>query len=352
MFGPKQNPATSLLMDAVMPFGDHLEELRKRLIISLLGIFPLFIVAVATSQTLLGFVIDPVEQALRNADLNAQLIQTSPVETFMTAIKLAVVITILVGSPWLLFQGWLFIAPGLHKNERRFVYILLPLSAALTTSAILFLYKLLLPIILAFFIAFGTSVSGPPSITAPVPEGTVFPGVPVLTADPEHPEPGQLWYNNDRKELRLAVLGKKQKVAEGSEVVEQLETIEILAVPMTKSTGILQQYRVAEYTKMFLSLALAFSLGFQMPVVVLLAGWVGIIEPTDLLKFRKQVAMGCMVAGAILTPADPLSMLLLAMPLYVLFEFGVILHRILPAERVSRGFSRKTTKEGPDAGDE
>lgn len=323
-----------------MPFGDHLEELRKRLIYSLVGILPIFIVAVATSQTLLGFVIDPVERALRAADLNAQLIQTSPTETFMTALKLAVVVTILVGSPWLLFQGWLFVAPGLHKHERRFVYILLPLSAALTACAIVFLYELLLPIILAFFITFGTSVSGTPSTTVGVPEGTVFPSVPALAADPEIVEPGQLWYNDERKELRLAVPGKEDAGPE------------ILAVPMTKSAGILQQYRVAEYTKMFLSLALAFSLGFQMPVVVLLLGWVGIIEPTDLLKFRRHVIMACMVAGAILTPADPLSMLLLAVPLYVLFEFGVILHRLLPAERVSRGFARKENKAGPDAGDE
>ena len=340
---PKQNQATNLLMDAVMPFGDHLEELRKRLIFSILGILPILIVAVGFSRKLLNFVIDPVERALRNADLNAQLIQTSPVETFMTALKLAVVVTILVGSPWILFQLWLFVAPGLHKNERRFVYILLPMSAALTASAIVFLYMLLLPVVLAFFITFGTSVSGPEITTAPVAEGTTFPEVPALIADPEAIAPGQLWYNDDRKELRLAIPGKE----EGS--------IEVLATPMTKSTGILQQYRVSEYTKMFLSLALAFSLGFQTPVVVLLLGWVGIIEPVNLLKYRRHVAMVCVVAGAFLTPADPLSMMLLAGPLYVLFEFGVILHRLLPAERVSQGFGRKnsdpSTKEGPDAGD-
>ncbi len=337
---PEQKPPAEMLMDAVMPFGDHLEELRKRMIFSILGVLPILIIAVSFSRVLLGFVIDPVEQALRNADLNAQLIQTSPIETFMTALKLAVVVTILVGSPWILFQGWLFVAPGLHKNERRFVYILLPLSAILTTTAIVFLYKLLLPIVLAFFIAFGTSVSGPEIITAPVPEGTVFPSVPSLTADPETIIPGQIWYNADRKEWRLATIGAE----EGS--------VDVLSAPMTKSTGILQQYRVAEYTKMFLSLALAFSLGFQTPVVVLLLGWVGLIEPTNLLKYRKQVAMGSVVAGAILTPADPLSMLLLAGPLYILFEFGVLLHRVLPAERVSKGFGRTQSKEGPDAGDE
>lgn len=343
MFNPKQNAAAHFLMDAVMPFGDHLEELRKRMIFALLGIVPFFVITVAFSQRLLEFVIRPVEQALRDADLNAQLIQTSPLETFMTALKLAVVVTILVGSPWLLFQAWLFVAPGLYENERRFVYILLPLSAALTATAIVFLYKLLLPIVLAFFIAFGTSVEGKPALTGPVPEGVVFPEAPLLAADPEAPVAGQFWINDTRKELRFAVPGRAAPDGEPG-------AIGILAIPMTKATGIIQQYRVAEYTKMFLSLALAFSVGFQTPVVVLLLGWVGIIEPRELLRYRRHVGMICLVVSAVLTPADPLSMLLLAIPLYVLFEFGVLLHKLLPADRVSRGFGG--SKEGRDAGDE
>jgi sec-independent protein translocase protein TatC len=337
MFDPKHTTATHLLMDAVMPFGDHLEELRKRLIFALLGVVPLFVITVTFSRVLLGIVIEPVEQALHDADLNAQLIQTSPVETFMTALKLSVVITILAGSPWLLFQAWLFVAPGLYENERRFVYILIPLSAALTTSAILFLYKLLLPIVLAFFIGFGTSIEGAVPETAELPPGVVLPTVPTLDADPVDPQPNEMWYSDDRKELRIAVDAGE-------------DGIEIFATPMTRSSGILQQYRVSEYTKLFLSLALAFSLGFQTPVVVLLLGWIGIIEPRDMLKYRRHIAMIAMVVSAVLTPVDPLSMVLLAAPLYVLFEFGVLLHRVLPAERVSRGFRRD--KEGPDAGDE
>lgn len=346
MIGPKRNPALDLLADAVMPFGDHLEELRKRLIYSLIGLLPLFVVAVGVSRRLLVFVIEPVKQALQNAGLNAQLIQTSPTETFMTALKLAVVITILVGSPWVLFQAWMFVAPGLYENERRFVYVLLPLSAALTTLAVVFLYKVLLPVVLAFFISFGTSIESQPEPTVPLPEGVVLPEVPMLAGDPADIGPGRLWYNSARMELRLSVQGEADK--------DGVAKIEVLSSPMTRSSGILQQYRVTEYASLFLSLALAFALGFQTPVVVLLLGWTGLINPRDLLKFRRHVALVSMVLGAVLTPADPLSMLLLAVPLYVLFEFGVILHSILPAERVSRGFGKKSPKRGDesDAGDE
>lgn len=342
MIGPKRNPALDLLADAVMPFGDHLEELRKRLIYSLIGLVPLFVVAVAVSPNLLGFVIDPVEQALMNADLNAQLIQTSPTETFMTALKLSVVVTILVGSPWVLFQAWMFVAPGLYENERRFVYVLLPLSAALTTSAIVFLYKVLLPVVLAFFIKFGTTVPSHSSPIVPVPEGIVFPTLPVFEGNPETAPPGAMWLNLDRNQLGVAKPDDSER------------GYEIFSVPLTVASGILQQYRVADYTKLFLSLAMAFSLGFQTPVIVLLLGWTGIINPRDLLRFRRHVGLACLIAGAFLTPADPLSMLLLAVPLYVLFEFGVILHTILPAERVSRGFGKSApgSGEGPDAGDE
>ncbi|MFG0259290.1 MAG: twin-arginine translocase subunit TatC [Phycisphaerales bacterium JB041] len=341
MIGPKRNPALDLLSDAVMPFGDHLEELRKRLIHALLGLLPLFVVSVAVSQQLLGFVIEPVEQALRNADLNAQLIQTSPTETFMTALKLAVVVTILVGSPWVLLQAWMFVAPGLYDNERRFVYVLLPLSAALTTAAIVFLYKVLLPVVLAFFIKFGTTVPSHSSPSVPVPEGVVFPTLPMFDGNPETAPLGAVWINLDRKQLGVAAPDNSES------------GFQVLAVPLTVASGILQQYRVADYTKLFLSLALAFALGFQTPVAVLLLGWTGIIIPRDLLKYRRHVAMVSLVLGAVLTPADPLSMLLLAVPLYVLFEFGVILHSILPAERVSRGFGKKPAGgEGPDAGDE
>ncbi len=347
MFSPKRNPAAHLLMDAVMPFGDHLEELRKRMIYSLLGIVPLFLVAVSFSQPMLDFLTQPVRQALNDADLSAQLIQTGPTEAFMTALKLATVLTILAGSPWILFQAWLFVAPGLYNNERRFVYILLPLSAALTATAIVFLYAVLLPIILAFFIAFGTGVSKAEVKTAPPPEGLVFPTIPVLGADPDAPAPGAIWYNQATKELRIALPSGQAGAQDG----EKAAGVDILGTPMTRSSGILQQYRITEYTKLVLSLAMAFSLGFQTPVVVLLLGWVGIIEPTNLLKYRRHVVMVCLVLGAVLTPADPLSMLLLAVPLYVLFEFGVVLHRVLPAERVSGGFSRKN-REGPDAGDE
>lgn len=324
---------------AVMSFGDHLEELRLRLILALLGVVPILILALAFSKPLLDAILKPALAALAAQGLPAQMLQTGPAETFLTTLKIAVIATILVGSPWLLYQAWLFVAPGLHSNEKRFVYILLPLSAGLTISAIAFLYKIMLPMVMAFFIGFGTSFTNNSVNTAPLPDGVVLPTVPVLKADPPKPDVGNMWINDSIRALRIAVSKSDDQVL-------------VLGMPLTKSTGIVQQYRVSEYTSMFLSLALALSLGFQMPVVVLLLGWVGILDPVGLLRFRRHMLLISFILGAVLTPADPLSMIMVALPIYGLFEFGVLLHRLLPAERVARGFGSKhkaSTQQAADA---
>ncbi len=321
---------------AVMSFGDHLEELRLRLILALLGIVPILILALSFSKPLLDAILKPALAALAAQGLPAQMLQTGPAETFLTTLKIAVIATILVGSPWLLYQAWLFVAPGLHSNEKRFVYILLPLSAGLTISAIAFLYKVMLPMVMAFFIGFGTSFTDNAVKTAPLGDGVVLPTVPVLQADPPKPKSGEMWVNDSIRALRIAVGRSDGRVV-------------VLGMPLTKSTGIVQQYRVSEYTSMFLSLALALSLGFQMPVVVLLLGWVGILDPVGLLRFRRHMILISFILGAVLTPADPLSMIMVALPIYALFELGVLLHRLLPAERVSRGFGSKNRNKRQQA---
>ena len=353
LFGHTQSTQSDNSVEVVMPFGEHLEELRTRLIFALLGTIPILLVALSFSKQLLGFIIAPALKALASQGLPALMLQTSPPETFLTTLKLAIVVTVLVGSPWLLYQTWLFVAPGLHSNEKRFVYILIPLSTLLTATGMVFLYEVLLPLVLSFFIGFGSSFAGSAPARAALPEGTTLPSVPVLQADPFQPEPGQMWVNSPLRSLRIAVPNNAGN-SSGKVIV--------LGMPMSQSSGIVQQYRISEYTSMFLSLALALSLGFQTPVVVLLLGWVGIIEPTNLLKYRRHLLLVSFVLGAVLTPADPLSMILVAAPIYALFELGVLLHRLLPAERVARGFGRShrakahdttnTTKEGPDAGDE
>ncbi len=306
---------------ASMSFGDHLEELRKRLIWSILGIVPLFIVAFAFGRPVLQLLIAPAQEQLRAKGQATSLQATAPLETFGAVVQIALVITVLVGSPWLLYQLWLFVAPGLYRAERKFFYRLAPLSAALTASSVAFLYWVILPVVLAFFIGFGANVGGGPAPTAALHEGVVLPAIPVLAADPPTDElvVGAQWFNERLRQHRMCI-----ELPEGKPPV-------ILGSEMTVGTGIDQHYKIADYVRTLLNMGLAFGIGFQMPVVVLLLGWAGIVTRPMLKKLRRHAVAGCAIAGAILTPADPMSMVLLAIPLYGLYELGVLLLRVWPA---------------------
>ncbi|MEO0588244.1 MAG: twin-arginine translocase subunit TatC, partial [Planctomycetota bacterium] len=86
---------------ANMSFGDHLEELRTRLIVSLLGLLPILIVCLVFGRELLDIIIAPAQASLRASGLPAALQATSPVETFGAYLRVGLIATVLVGSPWL-----------------------------------------------------------------------------------------------------------------------------------------------------------------------------------------------------------------------------------------------------------
>ena len=307
----------------VMSFGDHLEDLRKRVFFSIVGIVPIFAIAFGFGRTLLRLLIEPVQEQLTKAGEGAQLISTSPVETFSSVIKIAMIVTVLVGAPWILFQLWKFISPGLYKHERRIIHLLMPFSGLLTICSVLFLYYVILPVILAFFIAFGARVSGEPNVpVGPVPEGIVVPSIPVLEADPEGMQPGMMWINQTSNQLRVCYGFEK----DGTAIIR--------LISMNANVGIAPMYKISEYIKTVLSMGLAFGVAFQTPVVVVMLGWVGILNPKVMRKYRRHALAVSVVLGAVLTPADPLSMVLLAGPLYLLYELGLLILHLVPIERV------------------
>lgn len=303
-----------------MSLGDHLEELRKRVILAIVGVVPIFLAAAIMGRPILALLIDPLQDQLRAASQPAGLLATGPFETFSVYVQISLVVTVLVGSPWILYQLWKFIAPGLYAHERRFVHILVPLSSALTITSGLFLYYVILPVVLSFFIGFGAQLGRSPTPLIDVPEAIVLPEFPVLEGDPRDPQPGQVWINTDLMQLRTAVTTRAGEVAAvGAELVA--------------GAGITQQYRVSEYVQTVLTMGLAFGAGFQTPVVVLLLGWAGIVTREFLAKYRRYAVAVSAVLGALLTPADPLSMVLMAVPLYLLFELGMLLLIVFPPGR-------------------
>jgi sec-independent protein translocase protein TatC len=321
---------------AVMSLGDHLDELRTRLIHTFAGLIPFFLISLFFGQNILAFLIHPLQEQLRAAGLRPALLATNVLELFNTYLRISIIMTILVGAPWALWQIWRFVAPGLYAHERRFVYVLLPLSTLLTVAGCAFLYLVILPAILTFFINFGTGLGRPTVTMLPMPEGAPHIRVPVLHGDLESPKSGDLWVNTELQQLRVFYEPKP-----GAGV--------FYGADLTKGAGVEPQYRISEYVSLLTNLALAFSVAFQLPVVVLLLGWARILTIDFLCRNRKYAFFICTVIAAGVTPGDMMSMILLMFPLYLLYEFGIILLRVLPASRVAGDTSARESDAAGDA---
>ncbi|MBL8876092.1 MAG: preprotein translocase subunit TatC [Phycisphaerae bacterium] len=321
----KRQPSNA---QGVMSLGDHLEELRTRFIHAIVGILVFFLVSLYYGPTILNWLIWPVQRALRAEGLSPSMLATGMFETFFTYLKISTVAAILLGFPWILWQAWKFIAPGLHRHEQRFVTMLLPMSLVLAILSTLFLYFVVLPVMLHFFVHFGATVSPEKPTVAPLPANVSLLSLPVLTADPPAPKPGDAWFNSELKELRLALAMPSGAVA-------------IYSTALSTSTGIVLQPRIQEWVDSFLGLALAFAAGFQLPVVVLLLGWVGIVTPAFLSQYRKHALFIIAIIAALLTPPDPISMVILMAPLWLLYEFGIVMLRLFPASRLAHDRGRE-----------
>jgi sec-independent protein translocase protein TatC len=335
----------------VMSFGEHLEELRRRLIRALIYITPVFAATLYWGNELLDFILQPARRQLHGAGLPADLIATAPLETLGAWLKVSGVITIVVSIPILLYQVWAFVRPGLYPHERRVAGLLVPLSVALSAAGLAFLYYIMLPAMLHFLILFGADLGKPTVKIVPVPPAMVLPNMPGFDGDPASSKRGDYWFNADLQEFRLDATPPDE---EGRPAPER----RVLGVPMSRSSGIAQQYKVSEYIDLVLTMSLAFVAGFQTPVVVLLLGWVGILNRRQLAKSRKYALFVAFLVAAILTPSpDPFNMTILAVPLYILFELGLFLLRVFPPSGAGRAGEERNGKggavrEGPQAGDD
>lgn len=303
-----------------MPLGDHLEDLRRRLVFALFGLLPIVILAFVYGSEVLEFVLAPARRVLHEQG-QGEMQSTGALETFSAYMRISILAAIVVGSPWLLYQLWRFVAPGLHQHEKRFVYFLLPLSAVLTTSGVVFLFMVVLPLMLKFLVEFGTGVANAKIPTAPLPDGITLPSIPALVADPVDPAAGTYWLNQSMQKLRLAL-----PMSDGS--------VQVRSIDLYKEAGIRQQWRVSDVMSMMLTLILAFAGAFQAPIVVLLLGWAGIIDQKFLKTYRRHAILVCAVIAAAVMPGDPASMISMMVPLYLLYELGGVLLRLFPVSRI------------------
>ena len=233
------------------PFMAHLIEFRDRVLRIFISILVIFAGLFAFSQDLYLYVSEPIREFL---PASSTMIATEVASPFLTPFKLTLVLSIFAAMPYILYQVWAFVAPGLYQREKKIVLPLFFSSVLLFYGGMAFAYYVVFPLVFMFF----TSIA---------PEG-------------------------------------------------------ISVMPDIRS-----------YLDFVLKLFFAFGLSFEIPIAVVILAWMGVVEPDNLAKKRPYVFVLCFVLGMLLTPPDIISQTLLAIPMWLLFEVGILFGRLVkPAE--------------------
>lgn len=245
---PADSEADDMLGKLIdMPITEHLIELRAHLIKICVAILIIFLALVGFSRELYNFLSDPLVAQL---PANSTMIATDITSNFMAPIRLTVFVAAFVAMPYILYQIWSFVAPGLYKKEKKIAIPIVTSSIFLFYAGVAFSYFIVLKGVLKFFILFA----------------------------PQN------------------------------------------VLPMTD---------IDSYLSFALKLFMVFGLTFEIPVVTLLLILVGIVSIQGLEDKRRYIVVGCFAVAAVVTPPDGVSMLMLAVPMWLLFELGLLLAKIL-----------------------
>ena len=220
---------------------DHLIELRDRILKSAVAVVALFLALFAFSNDIYTYVATPLLDALPEGSTMIAIDPTSP---FFAPFKLTFYVAFLIAAPYILYQLWSFIAPGLYQNEKAVAIPLFISSVLLFYSGVAFARYVLFGFVFTFFISVA-------------PEG--------ISVAPD----------------------------------------------------------INSFLSFALTIFLAFGIAFEVPIAVFIFIWAGIAEPESLTEKRPYVIVACFVVGMLLTPADPFTQSMLAIPMWMLFEVGI-----------------------------
>ncbi|MGQ9660057.1 MAG: twin-arginine translocase subunit TatC [Thermochromatium sp.] len=232
---------------AEQPFISHLVELRDRIIRMLIAVGVMVLVLLPFANDLYAYVAAPLLAQLPEGNT---MIATQVASPLLTPLKLALIAAVFLSMPYLLYQLWAFVAPGLYQHEKRLALPLLVSSILLFYLGILFAYYVVFPLVFAFI------------------AGTTPDGVAMMTD-------------------------------------------------------------ISAYLDFVLTLFFAFGIAFEIPIATILLVAIGAVTPADLAHKRPYVIVGVFVVGMLLTPPDMISQTLLAVPMWLLFELGILLSRVL-----------------------
>jgi len=243
------------LLDSTMSLGDHLEELRMRLILTLVGIALALIVCLFFGKLLISFIKNPYI-AVMGEDATLQTL--APAQGITSYIKIALVSGLILSSPWVFYQLWMFVAAGLYPNEKRYVYVAVPFSVALFVAGALFFIFVVAEVSLGFLIRVDR------------------------------------WL-----ELK-------------------------------------SNWTFPKYVTFVTTLMLVFGIAFQTPIAIFFLNRTGLVSVRALCRSRKFVLLAVFIVAAMATPPDVVSQITLAIPLYLLFELGILLSYLASRRKKSQ----------------
>lgn len=240
-------------MSSQETFLSHLIELRQRLVRALLSVVVVLLLLLPWAREIYGVLAHPLLVALPSG---GQMIATDVVGPFLVPLKVTALLGFVIALPYVLYQAWAFVAPGLYAHEKKLVLPLVVSSFLLFLVGMAFAYFVVFPAVFKFMAAF-------------VPDGVAW---------------------------------------------------------MTD---------IDKYFGFVLSTFVAFGVTFEVPVIVVVLVRAGIVPIEKLRESRPYVIVGAFVVAAVFTPPDVLSQLLLAIPLCLLFEAGLVVASFVgrPGER-------------------
>lgn len=300
-----------------MTVGEHLEELRGRMVKSLIGFFIAFFVCFYFSDQTIGYFCRPLITALKTYDVNPQLIAAEVTEGFMVKIRIAMITAAALAGPWMLYQLWQFVAAGLFPHERKYVTRYLPLSLVLLVGGMFFVYFVVLPFTLDFFISQIVDMPLPTtsgaaqtttSTTGPATQAALAdaPTIPSFKGVPDNLPPGTIIYDELDQRLKAKLGGM------------------IRVIPFNSNNLLAPEIELGKYIGLVVMMLISVAIAFQLPLVVLLLERIGIVEVKDLRAVRRYVYFAIVVVSAVISPGDAITVTVaLVGPLILLYEFGI-----------------------------
>jgi sec-independent protein translocase protein TatC len=242
----------------------HLLELRDRLIRCVIAVGIAFVPCMSFSNQIFSYVAQPLMEKLPHGN---SLIATGVMSPFTTPFKLSFFVALLIAMPFVLYQLWAFVAPGLYRHEKRFAVPLLASSIVLFYVGIAFAYFFVFPVMFQFFAA-------------------------------------------------------------------------------TTPRGVSMMPDINTYLDFVLRMFFAFGVAFEVPIAVVLLVITGIISIDKLKANRGYVLIGVFIIAALVTPPDAISQCIMAIPMYALYEGGIVMARVLQRSRTPASKAGETEAPG------